>query len=551
VQERQDNFFDPKTIIAIILCGAVFFGWQSYLTQKYPPVKTTETTATEAKPTPGVTEEQTGALSATEKPPETSVKPALPRSHPEAPEQLLEMKVAGMLFRVSSKGMGLHDLTLETHMDREMNPVKLGSVPGQGLFSTLNLATEKPMEFTLNKVSDFEVVGVSTFEGATLKKKILFDDKTGSFRTQLTVENAPTGFRGFATTLSEPQMVYGSGSFLIPTFEHQEIVAHYGGQNERFNVSHLGEILDKSFPSGAMVAISSQYFTAAVSDKSEVLPDIKVLARPLSQTTKSGEQVLSARMEYKPTAVKPVMEFNYVGYAGPKSHGVLKSVDAEMIGIINFGFFASIAKLLLVLLQWFHTFVGNWGLAIIVLTILVRFIVLPFNIASYNSMKKMQKIQPMIQSLRERYKDDAQKLNSEMMNLMREHKVNPLGGCLPMLLQMPVFFALYQVLGQSIELYQAPFIFWIHDLSLKDPFYVLPALMGLSMYVQQKITPTTMDPMQQKILQFLPIVFALMMVALPSGLTLYIFISTLFGIIQQQIFMRDKSAVAATKEAKA
>ena len=134
---------------------------------------------------------------------------------------------------------------------------------------------------------------------------------------------------------------------------------------------------------------------------------------------------------------------------------------------------------------------------------------------------------------------------------MRDNKVNPLGGCLPMLLQMPVFFALYQCLGQSIELYQAPFFGWIHDLSLKDPFYVLPILMGISMYIQQKITPTTMDPAQAKIMQFLPVVFSLMMVSLPSGLTLYIFVSTLFGIIQQQIFMKDRKSASNAQEAKA
>ena len=202
-------------------------------------------------------------------------------------------------------------------------------------------------------------------------------------------------------------------------------------------------------------------------------------------------------------------------------------------------------------LYWFYSLIQNWGVAIILLTVLVRLIVLPFNITSYKSMKKMQVIQPKIKALRERYKDDPQNLNKEMMAVMRDNKVNPLGGCLPMLLQMPVFFALYQCLGQSIELYQAPFFGWIHDLSLKDPFYVLPILMGISMYVQQKITPTTMDPAQAKIMQFLPVVFSLMMVSLPSGLTLYIFVSTLFGIIQQQIFMKDKKSASNAQEAKA
>ena len=153
-------------------------------------------------------------------------------------------------------------------------------------------------------------------------------------------------------------------------------------------------------------------------------------------------------------------------------------------------------------------------------------------------MKNMQKIQPLLTSVREKHKEDPTKMNQEVMALMKEHKVNPLGGCLPILLQLPIFIALYQVLGQSIEMYQAPFMWWIQDLSLKDPFFVLPVLMGVTMYLQQKFTPTTLDPTQAKIMMFMPVVFALFMVALPSGLTLYIFISTLFAVIQQKILMQ-------------
>jgi YidC/Oxa1 family membrane protein insertase len=130
------------------------------------------------------------------------------------------------------------------------------------------------------------------------------------------------------------------------------------------------------------------------------------------------------------------------------------------------------------------------------------------------------------------------------MNLMRAHKVNPLGGCLPVLLQLPVFWALYQVLGQSIELYRAPFILWIHDLSLKDPYYVLPVLMGITLFFQQRVTPNTMDPAQRKVLMFMPLLFSVFMISLPSGLTLYIFVSGLFGVTQQLYFMRDRKMSA-------
>ena len=170
-------------------------------------------------------------------------------------------------------------------------------------------------------------------------------------------------------------------------------------------------------------------------------------------------------------------------------------------------------------------------------------IVMPLHIMSFRSMKAMQKVQPLIQSLRERYKDDPMTLNREMMDLMKKHKVNPMGGCLPMLLQIPVFFALYRVFSESIELYQAPFIFWIHDLSIKDPYFVLPILMAAVMYLQQKMTPSTMDPAQAKVMQYMPLVFSLMMISLPSALTLYMFVSTFFGILQQYLFLKDKPAL--------
>jgi YidC/Oxa1 family membrane protein insertase len=134
---------------------------------------------------------------------------------------------------------------------------------------------------------------------------------------------------------------------------------------------------------------------------------------------------------------------------------------------------------------------------------------------------------------------------------MKAHKANPLGGCLPMLLQLPVFFALFQVLAQSIELYKSPFMLWITDLSVKDPFYVLPVLMGITMFVQQRITPSTMDPQQAKIMMWMPVIFSFFMISLPSGLTLYIFVSTLFGIIQQFVFMKDRTPATSVKPAKA
>jgi YidC/Oxa1 family membrane protein insertase len=165
-------------------------------------------------------------------------------------------------------------------------------------------------------------------------------------------------------------------------------------------------------------------------------------------------------------------------------------------------------------------------------------------------MKAMQDIQPQIQAMRERYKDDQAKQQQEMMALMKTNKVNPVGGCLPVLFQIPIFIALYTVLGNCIELYQAPFALWIHDLSLKDPFYILPVLMGVTMFIQQKITPNTMDPAQAKIMMFLPLMFIFFMISLPSGLTLYMWVSAVFGVMQQMYFLRRHGPPASAQKKK-
>jgi YidC/Oxa1 family membrane protein insertase len=552
MQENKDQIFDKKTVLAIILAGAVFFGWQSYLTKKYPA----PTPSSGAAPSPDAV---TAAPTAEEKVNSGLTAPTPPigattkETNPPIQENLIDVNLPWGKLQLSSLGMGLKNVVLTQHTNRDNEPILLGE-SGESLFALKFMTNLAAVPFVITSSEKNIFVGeYVSAAGMKIVKTLQFSDENGAIRTRIKIENPEPAFAGLQVHLSERQHVYDSGSLLMPSFEHQEFVVHHSGQVERINVSHLGEVVERTLSSVAMVAIGSQYFATAISDKSEIIPEVRLFAKPLpAENPKGATQIVSASLNYRPASLRPVMLLEYVGYAGPKSYSVLKSVDSEMIGIINFGFFSSIAKFMLVLLQWFHTFVANWGVSIILLTILVRIFVLPFNIISYKSMKKMQKIQPMIASLKERYANDPQKLNTEMMSLMRTEKVNPLGGCIPMLLQMPVFFALYQVLGQSIELYQAPFIFWIKDLSLKDPFYVLPVLMGVAMFIQQKITPTpSMDETQKKIMMFLPILFSLMMVALPSGLTLYILVSTVFGVVQQQIFMRDSSSNLNVAKAKA
>ncbi|AEA33070.1 membrane protein insertase YidC [Hippea maritima] len=222
-------------------------------------------------------------------------------------------------------------------------------------------------------------------------------------------------------------------------------------------------------------------------------------------------------------------------YAGPKSKETIAAVDHKLDKIIRFGMFGFIGKPLLYVLNWLYSIFGNYGVAIIVLTFLIRLIFYPLSFKSFKSMKEMAKLQPKLKELQAKYKGKPDQLNKATMELYKKHKVNPFGGCLPVVIQIPVFFALYNVLLNAIELRGAPFMLWITDLSSKDPYYVLPILMGLTMYVQQKLTPATGDPTQQKIMMFMPLIFTFMFMGFPSGLVLYWATNNLLTIAQQFI----------------
>ncbi|RUM89452.1 MAG: membrane protein insertase YidC [Thermodesulfatator sp.] len=237
--------------------------------------------------------------------------------------------------------------------------------------------------------------------------------------------------------------------------------------------------------------------------------------------------------------------FRLAAYFGPKRMEDLKTVGHGLPAALHFGIFDPVAKPLLWCLKFFHRYVGNYGWDIILLTFLVRIIFWPLNHLSYKSMKKMQEIQPVIQRLREKYKDDPQRLQQELMQVYRTYKINPFSGCLPMLIQIPVFFALYKVLLQAIELRHAPFWAWIDDLSAPDrlpvgvdiPYLhglpVLTILMGVSMYIQQKLSPASLDPTQARLMLIMPVAFTVLFVNFPSGLVLYWLTNNLLSIVQQ------------------
>ena len=247
------------------------------------------------------------------------------------------------------------------------------------------------------------------------------------------------------------------------------------------------------------------------------------------------------------------IKFN--GYVGPKNYNTLKSIDPVLTNAIEYGWFTFASKPLFSLLTWLYGIFGNWGWSIIGLTAIIRLVLYPLTYKGMVSMQKMKDLAPKMKDLKERYKGDPQRLNAATMDMYKKHGANPLGGCLPMLLQIPVFFAIYRVLLNAVELQGAPWILWINDLSRMDGYYILPLLMGASMFLQQQMTPNNFtDPMQEKVMKWLPVIFTFFFITFPSGLVLYWFVNNLFSILQQfivnQQFKNAKDAREAVKEEK-
>ncbi|MBC15642.1 MAG: hypothetical protein CL942_01180 [Desulfovibrio sp.] len=239
-------------------------------------------------------------------------------------------------------------------------------------------------------------------------------------------------------------------------------------------------------------------------------------------------------------------------FVGPTDREMLKTMPNQLEDAVNFGWFDFLAKPMLIAMDFFYDYVGNYGIAIILLTIVIKLIFWPLSQKSYESMEHMKKLQPMVAKLREKYGDDKQRLNEETMALYKTYKVNPMGGCLPMLVQIPVFFGLYKALLGAVELRHAPFIEylpftdlpWLADLSAKDPYYITPIIMGASMFLQQKMTPSAGDPTQQKIMLFMPLIFTFMFLQFPAGLVIYWLLNNLLSIGQQLMIARKNKAAA-------
>ncbi len=440
----------------------------------------------------------------------------------------------------SSRGGSLKSLTLKKYREKNSptaNPVVLetNTDPALHTFSTravgFNLSdnaiyapdTEsiilndgKSRQLTFNYISGqgFSVRKVYTFAGNTYGIKLDIE----------VVNNSSAPITGSIQQL----MTYPA--------EHKvkdsrfDISGSYIYTDNSLKVDKEKDVLKASrvpYKSVQWAGFADKYFLTAILDNKGSIASVDV--------KKNADGFLESVVSSPQFIANPGQSYtvSYRLFAGPKDIDILKSQGNSLEQSLDLGWFSAIAKPLLFTLKFFYRYVGNYGIAIIIITVILKALFFPLTHKSYKSMKDMQKIQPKMAALKEKYKNDRDAMNKAVMELYRDNKVNPLGGCLPMIVQIPVFFALYKALMFSIELRHAPFFFWITDLSDKDPYYVTPVIMGITMFVQQKMTPSQMDPVQQKMMLALPVVFTFMFLSFPSGLVLYWLVNNILTIGQQ------------------
>ncbi|WP_297427310.1 membrane protein insertase YidC [uncultured Acinetobacter sp.] len=337
------------------------------------------------------------------------------------------------------------------------------------------------------------------------------------------------------------------GIFTLGTF----LGGAWGTPDEHYNKLKFDNFNEEKVSvdaTGGWVAMVQHYFVSAW-----VPGEIKL--------TQNGGQAYAAKLESRKSAddmniigftspainvpAGTVAEVDATFYSGPKIQSELKDLATGLNQTVDYGWLWPIAKLLFLGLEFFHGLIGNWGWAIILLTVLVKLILWPLSSKSYRSMAKMRVIAPEMQRMKEEFGEDRMRFSQEMMALYKREQVNPLSGCLPLLLQMPIFLALYWVLMESVELRHAPWMFWIQDLSAMDPWFILPLLMGLTMFIQQSLNPQPTDPMQAKVFKIMPVIFTVFLLFFPAGLVLYWIVNNLITILQQGLINK---AVAKERE---
>lgn len=524
---------DKKVWIALILSMVVIFFYPYLIKWYYPqqpaPVveKTAQTTSPATQALPGVA-------------------PAAQPRQPEKPvaEELTTVETPLYKAVFSNVGGAIKSFELKNYHQDMNNPKVVNAaqkVAVQNSFRSqfdLNGVVETPV-FTPSSASlnlDAAARGELTYTGSlsnglTIEKKFIFSADAYFINTEIKAMNGTQ----IAASVRSDMVLSAPVSGKDDTGYHQ-------GPIIKSNDKLVRQADDERTLTGTSklkwLGLEDKYFLAAI------VPMTEAQFSWVTEVPGAGSSraILQFPVNLAPGGSVKVALSTFLG---PKEYDTLLGQKAGLEEAIEFGWFDWMAKPFLVVLNFFDKYLGNYGIAIIVLTVIIKILFYPLTKKSLQSMRDMQKMQPQMAALKEKYKNDKEKMNKELMELYKRHKINPVGGCLPMVLQIPVFIALYEVLYVAIELRHAPFFLWITDLSAKDPYYITPILMGATMFLQQKMTPTSVDPAQQKIMMLMPIVFTFMFLSFPAGLVLYWLVNNVLSIGQQYFVYKTPATAKA------
>jgi YidC/Oxa1 family membrane protein insertase len=539
---------ERRILIAVFLSFLVLYAYQALFVPPPPSPSTQAPAAIPAAP-PQAAPASPAPATLTPEPP---AEPAAASVVGETAEREITFETPTLSATLSNRGGRILHWRLKQYRDDQGAPVDLvpSAIPAdqptpfslrvedESITRTLNDAFYRVMGATDGRF-DAQTGTPLVFEfedasGLRVRKEFRFDPANYVIRFTASVlangrELNPTVLWG--PGLGDIGALSSGGSFFTGNYiQPPRAIYHRDGDVERTTISELAQqpTQEGQF---RFAGVDDHYFLAAAVNPGQARLDYRPVTLP--GPGEAQRQLLAQAITFG----TPPNDVRF--FYGPKQLDLLRSIDSELVWAIDFGIFGWLAVPLLGALQWIHGFVGNYGWAIVLLTVLINITIFPLRHKSVVSMRKMQAVQPQLKAIQDRYAglkatDPArQKMNTEIMNLYREKGVNPASGCVPMLLQFPVLLAFYAMLSQSIELRGAEFGGWIHDLSRPDPYYVIPILMAVTMFWQTKITPTTADPAQQRVMLIMPLMFTVFFLRAPSGLVIYWFVSNLWAIGQQ------------------
>jgi YidC/Oxa1 family membrane protein insertase len=524
---------EKRIVLAFVLSFAVLYGYS----RLFPPQSTVPPPgpAEQAVPSESVPQTTPSAppIASTSTPSAQAVESDSAQIEGKGVEEL-SLDTALYTASFSNQGAALKSFKLKEYADEKGAPIELiNSVAGQKLGSPLALLT--------GDLKTDQALAAALFVVSRIEDGVVFEYAAGGLQAKKSIRLIPDSYElAVESVVSRdgkklPHWVVWQGGFgdqSVPADPSKDSVVYQS--DAKFKRLNVGSIKEPQEMTISRVGIEDRYFLAMF-----VLPE-------------SGAPVKINKQEYAAPDGKAIPTTSVAApmpqtgpiklYVGPKMESTLRKADPQLSAVIDYGFFEVITRPLMLALLWIHSYIGNFGWSIILLTVLINLVLFPLKLKQQVSMQKMQKIQPQMRTLQDKYKklkpNDPRKAQAqaEMMDLYKQHGVNPLGGCLPLLLQMPFLYAVWNMLSVSIELRQAPWILWVRDLSQHDPTYVMPILFGVSMLVMQKMTPVAGDPMQAKMMMIMPILFTFMFRTSQSGLMLYWLTSNLAG-IGQQVFI--------------